>query len=61
MRHVGEAEAAIAIGIDRRAAGKMRLPDDDAVSHLPPRQVVSAFSRRPASPHPTMEPDPDEA
>ena len=33
MRHVGKAEAAIAIGIDRRAAGKMRLADDDPFGH----------------------------
>ena len=33
MRHVGKAEAAIAIGVDRRAAGKMRLADDDPLGH----------------------------
>ena len=37
MRHVGKAEAAIAIGVDRRAAGKMRLADFDAFAMtIPP-------------------------
>ena len=49
MRHVGEAEPAIAIGLDRRAAGEMRLADDDAfaghrVSPLrAARQVATAL------------------
>ena len=46
MRHVGEAEAAIAIGLDRRTAGEMRRADDDAFGHSC-RQVASALPRRP--------------
>src|SRR6185437_16894268 len=33
MRHVGKAEAAIAIGFDRRATGEERLANDDAAGH----------------------------
>ncbi len=32
MRHVGEAEAAVAVGFDRRAAREMGFPDDDAAA-----------------------------
>ena len=52
MRHAGEAEAAIAVGLDRRAAGIMRGADDDAGRRGPgmsPQALagvvsVSAFS-----------------
>ena len=45
MRHVGKAEAAIAVGLDRRAAGEMRLADDDAFGHRRvSRQVASGLA-----------------
>ena len=33
MGHAGKAEAAIAVGVQRRAAGEMRLADDDSLGH----------------------------
>ena len=45
MRHVGEAEAAIAIGLDRCAAWKMRLADLDSTRHRSGRALVDGARR----------------
>jgi hypothetical protein len=42
MRHVGETEAAVAIGVDRRAPRKVRFADDDAVAHGPAQALAPA-------------------
>ena len=52
MRHVGEAKTAIAIGLDRRTSGEMRLADDDAFGHRlrspAPCPATAGFSRPPS-------------
>ena len=47
MRHAGEAEAAVAVGVDRRAAGKMGGADVDARHATGQASAGSAASRCP--------------